>query len=159
MISSAPNSNAMFVLNTLDNLAAPAALSSIRPPATASQPPHALEQMREAAAQAYAQKAGEMERRLDRTEQEWLRLNPQDPGFGTQTVNTNIQLQALNKERLRLPMELQALKVETYAQLHRMERNLKLLMIGTVPLLLCLIGGVLFLRQRRRRSLPPASFH
>lgn len=159
VISSAPNSNAMFVLNTLDNLAAPAALSSIRPPATASQPPHALEQMREAAAQAYAQKAGEMERRLDRTEQEWRRLNPQDPGFGTQTVNTNIQLQALNKERLRLPMELQALKVETYARLHRMERNLKLLMIGTVPLLLCLIGGVLFLRQRRRLSLPPASFH
>lgn len=152
VISSAPNSNLPFVLNTLDNLAAPHALASIRPRATAGQPLNPLEYMREAAAQAYTQKASELERRLERTEQEWQRLNPPNASFGTQAVDGNTQLQALNKERLRLPMELHALKVEAYAQVHRTERNLKLLMIAAVPLLLCLIAWAVFICQRRRRS-------
>ncbi len=78
--------------------------------------------------------------------------NPPSIGFGTRAVDTNIQLQALNKERLRLPMELQALKVQAYASVHRTERNLKLLMIGAVPLPLCLIACAVFLYHRRRRS-------
>ncbi|NVZ69704.1 Gldg family protein [Pseudomonas costantinii] len=159
VINSAPNSNALFVLNTLDNLAAPDVLASIRPHAMASQPPHPLEHLREAAAQAYTQKAGELKRRLERTEQAWQQLNPQTTGFGTQAVDTNTQLQALNKERLRLPIELHALKVEAYAQVHRAERNLKLLMIIPVPLALCLIAWVLFLYHCRRRSTAVASFH
>lgn len=152
VINSAPNSNVAFVLNTLDNLAAPEVLASIRPRAIAGQPLNPLEYMREAAAQAYVQKASELERRLERTEQEWQRLNPPNASFGTQAVNGNTQLQALNKERLRLPMELHALKVEAYAQVHRTERNLKLFMIAAVPLLLCLIAWAVFVYQRRRRS-------
>ncbi|TLG93099.1 ABC transporter [Pseudomonas edaphica] len=151
VINSAPNNNVMFVLNTLDNLAAPDVLASIQPRAS-SQSTHALEQLREAAEQAYAQKAGELQKRLEQTEQEWQRLNPPSIGFGTRAVDTNIQLQALNKERLRLPMELQALKVQAYASVHRTERNLKLLMIGAVPLPLCLIACAVFLYHRRRRS-------
>lgn len=152
VISSAANSNVTFILNTLDNLAAPDVLASIRPRATASQSPNPLSDVREAAAQAYAQKAGELERRLERTEHEWQRLKPPDTGFGTQAVNTNAQLQALNKERLRLPMELQALKVEAYASVHKVELTLKLLLISAVPLLLCLIAWMVSLYNRRRRS-------
>ncbi|MDQ0705246.1 ABC-type uncharacterized transport system involved in gliding motility auxiliary subunit [Pseudomonas sp. W3I7] len=152
VIDSAPNSNVMFVLNTLDNLAAPDVLANIQPRSRVSDSPHALEQLREAAERAYAQKAGELQRRLEHTEQEWLRLNPPSIGFGTRAVDTTIQLQALNKERLRLPMELQALKVQAYASVNQMERNLKLLMIGAVPLPLCLIACAVFLYHRRRRS-------
>ena len=159
VVNSAPNDNALFILNTLDNLVAPDALASIRPPAVASQSTYPLEQMREAAAQAYAQQAGERERRLEQTEQEWQRLAPPSKGVVTQAVDTNTQLQALNKERLRLPMELRALKVETYAQVHRTEQILKLLMILPVPLLLCLIAWVLFLHQRRRRFAAGAAPH
>ncbi|MFL1504567.1 Gldg family protein [Pseudomonas sp. S191] len=151
-IKSAPNSNVPFLLNTLDNLAAPDVLAGILPRATAGQPQNPLEHMRDAAAQTYTQKASELERRLQRTEQEWQRLNPPNATLGTQAVNGNTQLQALNKERLRLPMELHALKVEAYAQAHRTERNLKLLMIAAVPLLLCLIAWAVFVYQRRRRS-------
>lgn len=159
VIRSAPNDNALFVLNTLDNLAAPDALANVRPLPLTDQSLYPLEQMREAAAQAYAQKAGERQRQLQQTEQEWQRLPPRNTGVVTQTVDTSTQLQALNKERLRLPMELQALKVEAFAQVHRTERNLKLLMTLPVPLLLCLIAWRLFLNQRRRRAAFASAFH
>lgn len=159
VINSAPNSNVLFVLNTLDNLAASDVLANIRPRAIASQAPHPLERMREAAAHTYALRAGELERRLEQTEQEWQRLNPHNTGVVTQAVDTATQLQALNKERLRLPMELHALKVEAYAPVHRVERNLKLLMIFALPLTLCLIAWVLFVYHRRRRSAPGTAFH
>ncbi|MGR3887597.1 Gldg family protein [Pseudomonas sp. 1152_12] len=152
VINSASNSNLPFVLNTLENLAAPDVLASIRPRAMGGQPMNPLEYMRENAAQTYTQKSAELERRLERTEQEWQRLNPPSAGLGTQTVNSNTQLQALNKERLRLPMELHALKVEAYKQVHQAELHLKLLIIASVPLLLCLIAGAVFLYQCRRRS-------
>ncbi len=159
VINSAPNTNVLFVLNTLDNLAAPNILANIQPRVMAGDAPTALEQMREAAAQAYTQKAGELQKRLEQTEQEWQRLNPPSIEFGTQAVDTNTQLQALNKERLRLPMELQALKVEAYASVHRMERNLKLLMICAVPLPLCLIAWAVFVYHRRRRSVVATACH
>ncbi|PHN21796.1 Gldg family protein [Pseudomonas sp. ICMP 460] len=159
VIGSAPNSNALFVLNTLDNLAAADILASIRPRAMASQLTNPLEQMREVAALTYTQNALELERRLAQTEQEWQRLNPPSTGFGTQAVVSSTQLQALNKERLRLPMELQALKVEAYAQVHRAERYLKLLMIVAVPLLVCLFACAVLLYHRRRRTLQAGSFH
>ncbi|WP_395608491.1 Gldg family protein [Pseudomonas sp. B22129] len=159
VIRSAPNDNALFVLNTLDNLAAPEVLANVRALPITDQSLHPLEQMREAAAQAYAQKAGERQRQLQQTEQEWQRLPPRNTGVVTQTVDTSTQLQALNKERLRLPMELQALKVEAFAQVHRAERNLKLLMTLPVPLLLCLIAWRLFLNQRRRRAAFASAFH
>ncbi|WP_300632100.1 Gldg family protein [Pseudomonas sp.] len=149
------NNNVQFVLNTLDNLAAPAALANIRPHIM-SRSLSTLEPMREAAAQAYREKATELERRLERTEHAWQRLNPQAAGLGTQAVDTNTQLQALNKERLRLPMELHALKTEAYAPLKRFERNIKLLMIATVPLVLCLIAWVRYRCLCRRRWLPVA---
>jgi ABC-type uncharacterized transport system involved in gliding motility auxiliary subunit len=152
VINSAPNSNLSFVLNTLDNLAAPDVLANIRPRAVAVEQLNPLEYMREAAAQTYAQKSAELERRLEQTEQEWHRLNPPNSSVGTQTVNSNTQLQALNKERLRLPMELHTLKVEVYKQVHQSERHLKLLIIAAVPLLLCLIAWAVFIYQCRRRS-------
>ncbi|MGH8452094.1 Gldg family protein [Pseudomonas sp.] len=158
VIRSAPNNNVQFVLNTLDNLAAPPALANIRP-RTFTRPLHVLEHMRDAAAQAYQEKSGELERRLERTEQEWQRLAPQIAGFGAQAVDTNTQLQALNKERLRLPMELNALEVEAYARVHRFEHLLKLLLIATVPLLLCLIAWGLSLWLRRRRALSSSPRH
>ncbi|AZE71940.1 hypothetical protein C4K00_1697 [Pseudomonas synxantha] len=146
-----PNSNALFVLNTLDNLAAPEALRRIQPRAM-TQPLHRLEPMREAAAQAYRQGAAELERRLEHTEHAWQRLNPPSTSLGTHPVHTNIQLQALNKERLRLPIELHTLKVQAYASLHRFEHTLKWLMVAPMPLLLCLIAWGLFLYQQRRRT-------
>ncbi|WPN99885.1 GldG family protein [Pseudomonas sp. MUP55] len=150
------NGNLRFVLNTLDNLAAPAELANIRPRIT-SRPLSALEPMREAAAQAYQERAAELERRLEQTEQAWQRMNPQPSRLGTQAVDTNTQLQALNKERLRLPMELHALKTQAYAPLQRFERNIKLLLIATVPLILCLIAWVRY-RCLCRRRWPPAAF-
>ncbi|ROM58271.1 ABC transporter [Pseudomonas poae] len=157
VIRSAPNSNVQFILNTLDNLAAPPALANIRPRAINSQPLHTLEHLRDTAAQAYRESARELERRLERTEQEWRRLSPQNGGLGAQAVGANAPLQALNKERLRLPMELNALKVNAYAPVRQFEHGLKLLLIATVPLLLCLVAWVLALCLRRRRSLSCAA--
>ena len=158
MSNTHPNSNAQFVLNTLDNLAAPEALRRIRPRIT-TRPLHRLEHMRDEAAHAYRKTSAELERRLEQTEQAWQRLNPPHPSPVTQAVNTNTQLQALNKERLQLPIELHALKTQAYAPVARLERYLKWLMVATMPLLLCLIAWVLFLYQRRRRSTALAAFH
>lgn len=153
--SSAQNSNSLFVLNTLDNLVAPEVLTNIRPHAGVSHSLRVLEGMREVAAQAYQDQAGDLERRLALTEKEWERLNPPVTALGTEEIDTNTQLQALNKERLRLPIELHALNVEAYAAVHRLERNMKLLVIVPVPALLCLIAWALYQWRHRRRS-PPA---
>ena len=146
---SAPDGNALFILNTLDNLAASATLAAIRPRAPQSAPT-VLESMRDAAKQAYRAKASELERRLQRTEQEWQRLSPWTTALGTQAVDTTTRLQALNKERLRLPMELHALEREAYAQVHRLEMAIKLAVTFALPLALCLIAWMVFLGHRRR---------
>ena len=149
--NAAPDGNALFVLNTLDNLSAPDTLAAIRPREAQERSPNALEGMREVAKQAYRLKAGELERRLQRTEQEWQRLSPWTTALGTQAVDTSTRLQALNKERLRLPMELHALEHEAYAQVRRMELTIKLVVTFAIPLTLCLIAWLVFLGQRRRR--------
>lgn len=147
-----PDNNALFVLNTLDSLSALDALASIHPRAQMETSPTALETMRSAAEQAYRVKASELEQRLQRTEQEWQLLSPQATVLGTQAVDATTQLQALNKERLRLPMELHALRVEAYARVHRLELAIKLIVTYTIPLALCLAAWVVFLGQRRRRT-------
>ena len=101
----------------------------------------------------------ELERRLARTEKEWQRLNPDVTALGTESVDTSTQLQALNKERLRLPMELHTLKNTLYAPVQRLERNVKLLVIVPLPALLCLIAWGLFRRRRRRWPVPPSAFY
>ncbi len=148
---SAPDGNSLFVLNTLDNLAVPDALSNVRPRMPLEKPPTVLETLRDSAEQDYRMKASELERRLQRTEQEWQQTNPQTTPLGTQTVNPTTQLQALNKERLRLPIELNALRVEAYAQVNRLELAIKLVATFAIPLTLCLMAGMIFLGHRRRR--------
>lgn len=148
---SAPDGNALFVLNTLDNLSVPDTLAAIRPRAPQETSPNRLESMRNVAKQAYRLKAGELERRLQRTEQEWQRLSPWTTALGTQPVETATQLQALNKERLRLPMELHTLEYEAYAQVRRLEWVIKLTVTFAIPVTLCLIAWLVFLGQRRRR--------
>ena len=155
-VSHARNGNAQFVLNTLDNLAAPEALQRIRS-RVMRQPLHRLEHMRDEAAQAYRKNTLELQRRLEQTEQAWRELNPAHTRLITQAVDTNTQLQVLNKERLQLPIELHTLKAQAYAPVQRFERQLKGLIILPLPLLLCLIAWLLFLHQRRRRT--PAIFH
>lgn len=157
--SSAHNSNSLFVLNILDNLAAPDQLANVRPRAAAGSSLQVLEAMRKTAADAYQTQAYDLVRRLAQTEQEWKRLNPPATSLGTEPVDTSTQLQALNKERLRLPMELQALKIQAYAPLHRLERNVKVLLIVPVPALLGLIALGIYLCRHRRRAVPPAALH
>lgn len=157
-VSHARNGNAQFVLNTLDNLAAPEALQRIRS-RVMRQPLHRLEHMRDEAAQAYRKNSLELQRRLEQTEQAWRELNPVHTRLITQAVDTNTQLQVLNKERLQLPIELHTLKAQAYAPVQRFERQLKGLMVVPLPLLLCLIAGLLFLYQRKRRLLALATFH
>ncbi|TFY92263.1 ABC transporter [Pseudomonas nabeulensis] len=148
----AADSNALFILNTLDNFSAPDVLASIRPRAVAQKSPTALQTMRNAAELAYREQAVELEQRLLQTEQEWRLLSPQGVPLGTQAVDSTTQLQALNKERLRLPMELHALQVEAYAQVHRLEQSIKLVLILAIPLTLCLVSWLVFLSQLKRRS-------
>lgn len=148
--SAAPDSNALFVLNTLDNLSAPDTLAAVRPRVAPQRHPTVLEGMRDVAHQAYRVKARELERRLHRTELEWQRLNPWTTSLGTQTVDTSTQLQALNRERLRLPMELHALQREAYAKVHRLELAIKLVVTLAIPLVLCVVAWWVFLNQRRR---------
>lgn len=151
---SMPHSNSLFVLNTLDNLAAPQALASIRPRPATQYTLHGLELQRKVTARAYQEQARELEQRLAQTEYEWQRLNPAVTTLGTETVNTNAQLQAHNKERLRLAMELHALNVAVYAPLDRLVLNVKLGVSAPIPILLCLTAWGLYRRQRRRHVRP-----
>jgi ABC-type uncharacterized transport system involved in gliding motility auxiliary subunit len=157
---SGPSSdNAMFVLNTLDNLAAPDTLMNVRPRAGSGRSLQVLQAMREDATRAFQEKSAERAQRLEQTEKEWQLLSPRPLSPGAQAVPSNALLQALNKERLRIPMEIQALKVQSYAEVHALERKVKLLNTLPVPLILCLIAWGIFLLRRRRQHLPPAAFH
>lgn len=148
--------NARFVLNTLDNLSGPDTLMNIRPHAGIRRPLQVLEKLRNDAAQDYWEKSAALELRLNQTEKEWQSL--QQPSFGTEFVTSNPVLQALNKERLRLPMELHALKTQAFAKVYALERNVKLLNIVTLPLILSLIALGVFLSRRFRRF-PPSAIH
>lgn len=157
---SGPSSdNAMFVLNTLDNLAAPDTLMNVRPRAGGGRSLQVLQAMREDATRAFQEKSAERAQRLEQTEKEWQLLSPRPLSPGAQAVPSNALLQALNKERLRIPMEIQALKVQSYAEVHALERKVKLLNTLPVPLILCLIAWGIFLLRRRRQHPPPAAFH
>lgn len=157
---SGPSSdNAMFVLNTLDNLAAPDTLMNVRPRVGGGRSLQVLQAMREEAARAFQEKSAERAQRLEQTEKEWQLLNPRTLSLGAQAVPSNTLLQALNRERLRIPMEIQALKVQSYAEVHALERKVKLLNTLPVPLILCLIAWGIFLLRRRRQHLPPAANH
>ena len=147
----APTDNALFILNTLDNLSALEPLASLRPRAPPPPSANLLGKMREDAEHAYRAKAIERERRLQETEQQWRRLNPATLTLGSQAVDTSTQLQALNKERLRLPIELHALRADAYAQVRHLERTIKLVVILAVPLMLCLVAWLLHGVERRRR--------
>jgi ABC-type uncharacterized transport system involved in gliding motility auxiliary subunit len=154
--SASYSGNARFVLNTLDNLSGPDTLMSIQPHAGIRRPLLVLEKLRNAAAQDYREKSTALELRLDQTEKEWQSL--QLPSFGTELVISNPMLQALNKERLRLPMELHALEVKAYAKIYALERNVKLLNIVTLPLILSLIALGIYL-SRRNRQFPSSAIH
>ena len=145
------SSNARFVLNTLDNLSGPDALMNIRPQASVRRPLAVLEKLRNEAKKDYREKAAVLEQRLDQAENEWRSLYRQPLSFGTQPVISTPLLQALNKERLRLPMELHALEVQAYAKVHALERNVKLLNIVTLPLVLSVIALGVFLSRRRHQ--------
>ncbi|MFC6339573.1 ABC transporter [Pseudomonas sp. CCM 7891] len=151
--NAALSDNIRFVLNTLDNLSGPDALMNIRPHTDIHRPLAVLETLRNEAAKSYREKAAALEQLLVQTEKQWQSLHNQPLSFGTEPVTSNPLLQALNKERLRLPMELHVLKSQAYAKVHALERNVKLLNIVTLPLLLSLIALVVFLSRRRRLPL------
>ncbi|KAA0943272.1 ABC transporter [Pseudomonas sp. ANT_H14] len=156
----APRSgNATFVLNTLDQLSSPGTLMEIRPRTGSREQLQLLGKLRRDAARSYQEKATILEQRLEQTEKEWQSLNNPLPSWGTQPVNTHSLLQALNKERLRLPRELHALKVEAYRKVNTLERNVKLLNIIALPLILSLIGLGIFMSRRRIQYPPSAAFY
>lgn len=151
--------NARFVLNTLDNLAAPDTLSAISPRASDRQQPGLLDRLRHEAAQSYRKKAALMEQRLAQTEKEWRLLNTPSSMLETQAISSNTLLQALNKERLRLRMELHTLEKETYKSVRRLELAVVVLTTITVPLIVSLLGLGIFISRLRRQHPPAAAFY
>lgn len=151
--------NARFVLNTLDNLAAPDTLSAISPRASDRQQPGLLDRLRHEAAKSYRKKAALMEQRLAQTEKEWRLLNTPPSMLETQAISSNTLLQALNKERLRLRMELHTLEKEAYKSVRRLELAVVVLTTITVPLIVSLLGLGIFISRRRRQHPPAAAFY
>lgn len=151
--------NARFVLNTLDNLAAPDTLSAISPRASDRQQPGLLDRLRNEAEQSYRKKTALLEQRLDQAEKEWQSLNTPSLMSGSQAISSNTLLQALNKERLRLRMELHTLKKDAYKNVRQLELIVMLLTIVSVPLIVSLLGLGIFISHQRRQHPPAAAFY
>lgn len=100
-----------------------------------------------------------MEQRLAQTEKEWRLLNTPSSMLETQAISSNTLLQALNKERLRLRMELHTLKKEAYKSVRRLELAVVVLTTITVPLIVSLLGLGIFISRRRRQHPPAAAFY
>lgn len=148
-----PAGNTAFVLNTLDHLSGPETLMNIRPRSSNRRPLERLQTLRDEAEQAYVADASAKEQRLQQTEMEWLSVNTNTSFLGTQTVTSTPLLQALNKERLRLPKELDALKDEAYSKVRTLERTVQLLNTVLLPLMLSMVALGIFLYRRRRYSI------
>ncbi len=114
--------------------------------------------MRKDAAQAYAKKAVLLEQRLEQAEKEWQLLNTLS-SLPSEASASNKILQALNKERLRLRMELHTLKKEAYRNVRKIERSVSLLTIVSMPLLVSLLGLWIFIGRRRHQHPPAAAFY
>ena len=114
--------------------------------------------MRDQAEKAYLTKASVLEQRLLQTEREWQSLNSGVSFLGTKAVRSEPLLQALNKERLRLPKELDTLKSQAYSKVRSLERNVQLLNTVVLPLLLSLVALGIFLHRRRQYSLSRSQF-
>lgn len=150
--------NAAFVLNTLEHLSGPDTLLGIRPRSSSLRPLEVLQMMRDQAEKAYLTKASVLEQRLLQTEREWQSLNSGVSFLGTKAVRSEPLLQALNKERLRLPKELDTLKSQAYSKVRSLERNVQLLNTVVLPLLLSLVALGIFLHRRRQYSLSRSQF-
>ena len=79
--------------------------------------------------------------------------------LGGQAVPSSALLQALNKERLRLRMELHTLEDTAYKSVRQLELGVVLLTSITVALIVSLLGFGIFVSRRRRQHPPAAAFY
>jgi len=150
--------NTAFVLNTLEHLSGPDTLLNIRPRSSNLRPLEVLQTMRDEAEKAYLAKASALEQRLQQTEREWQSLNSSVSFLGTKAVRSDPLLQALNKERLRLPKELDTLKNQAYSEVRSLERNAQLLNTVLLPMVLILVALGILLYRRRQYSISTNPF-
>ena len=150
--------NANLVLNALDNLAGGAELLELRSRTPNLRPMRRVEQMREAAEEAYFDEQVQLQARLVQAQQRLEEL--QSIGAGGGFFAGDLEADLAPDERAELA-ELRETVVETRASLRGIERDfrrnidglertLRTLNIWTGPLIVLLIGAAVWWRRERR---------
>ena len=150
--------NATFVLNALDNLAGGSALTNLRSRSPNQRPMSRIDRMRDVAQRKFFTEQAELEERLvlAQTRLEQLQANGIEQGFFSGDLEADLSAE----ERTELAALRQSV-IETRSSLREIEREfrhdidglvgaLRFINIWGGPLLLALLGFMVWLRQKRR---------
>jgi ABC-type uncharacterized transport system involved in gliding motility auxiliary subunit len=144
--------NGDLVVNALDNLSGSDGLISIRTRASAQRPFDRVEAMRKAAGQRLLQAEAQLEQELAQTEQRLIQLQRQQgQGSGlTMSEAQSAEVQRFQQRQRELNRQLRDVRRELDTEIDALGTRLKLLNVLAVPLLLSLVGMVMFWRRYRR---------
>jgi ABC-type uncharacterized transport system involved in gliding motility auxiliary subunit len=151
-------SNGDLVQNALDNLAGSADLISVRGRASFTRPFERVEKLRRAADERFRAKEQELEQQLRDTETKLSTL--QSKGGGNSTViltpEQEQEIEHFQSEKLRIRKELRAVRAGLDAEIKGLGTTVKIINIVLVPAAFALLGLLIALwRRRRRTSAPP----
>ncbi|MEC9347527.1 MAG: Gldg family protein [Pseudomonadota bacterium] len=150
------SSNAAFLLNALENLSGSSDLIGLRGRGESNRPFTVIEDLRREAEQRYLAEEQALTAKLSETEAKLAELQSKAGEGAGQLLSAEETeaIQSFQDEVLATRRELRAVQLGLRKDIEQLEYNLKLLNIGLVPALVCVLAGILALwrRARRRRS-------
>lgn len=152
-----PNSgNGTFVTNALDNLTGSNDLISVRSRAGYSRPFTLLRVLQQEAEQQFRQKEQALQEHLKATEQKIQELQSQKPEGNTMILSAEQQeaMAQFREELLQIRKELRSVQHELGKNIESVERWVKFINIGLVPLLIG-VAGIWISSSRLRNKKPP----
>ena len=154
-----PNSgNGTFVTNALDNLTGSNDLISVRSRAGYSRPFTLLRMLQQEAEQRFRQKEQVLQEQLKATERKIQELQSQKPEGNAMILSVEQQeaMGQFRKELLQVRKELRGVQHELGKNIESVERWVKFINIGLVPLLIGIVGVWISSSGIRKKGFPKA---
>lgn len=147
-------SNGDFIVNSLDQLAGSSDLLSLRGRAAFSRPFDRVDELRLEAEAQFRLTEDQLQQELVRTENRLSELQEaRDDEFALGlTPEQETELEKFTDERLRIRRELREVRRNLDASIQRLGAGLKVINIGTIPLLIGIGGLAVAVMRRRKRT-------
>ncbi len=151
-------SNAAFVLNALDNLSGSTALIGLRGRGLSARPFDTVDEIARAAEHRYRAKEQELTQKLGETENKIRNLQFDEAGGEIILSDEQVEIvEEFRAESVSIRSQLREVQHALRSDIDSLDAWLKVINIGAIPLLICLIALALALarRARTRRRMAP----